>query len=667
LQDPLQDPLQVQANEAKAEWHWLCGDWGRSENRSGEEKGESNAQSHTQLNAQSNTQLNAQQHGAVSSWPALQALAQPSHGGEPPRDGALGADLLSALHAWQEGAPERAGQWPSSFSGLLWLGWLQQAEPVAASEQRKQWQRSLHGQHPLLADLLSQWAGDRHGQAVGLFDTLQLPVDELHWGYLWLDLCALARHGGQSPQVAMLHKWDLTHLLDATPYHRLMAFCQDLLRSLLNVKPHGAPLRQLHQGDDELAKAEAKQGSDEADGKGVDESTDDSSDDESGAASASWLNWLQGLGRSSGVSKPQERLVWLLHADGPELECKIQKLSTKGEWTAGRRVDPALLASQYAAMLDEHDWALVRTLPRVMERLPREVWEPLADHPRLLNTKGHKLQLAISAPLLRVVASESGMSAQLSPEGAARGAHIVPLADDLWQLILTPQALIDRLPALESIPLLPAEGLTELQRTLDGIADLPWHSQVAGLQGNTELGPWPGVPAVQLDWQDGQLSIKLVTREGDLPPQPLGKGEAIIRQGIKAYHYWQRDLGAEKRQAQLLRNQLPIGLPGSEWLLQGEPALALVNALPELVDSGIVIHWHQDSARLKSLDEAALSLRIERRQDWFQVEGALALDEHQILDLRLILRQMVPGQRTVQLDEKTSLMLSDKLVERLTM
>ncbi|MCV5714911.1 hypothetical protein OFN39_37485, partial [Escherichia coli] len=33
----------------------------------------------------------------------------------------------------------------------------------------------------------------------------------------------------------------------------------------------------------------------------------------------------------------------------------------------------------------------------------------------------------------------------------------------------------------------------------------------------------------------------------------------------------------------------------------------------------------------------------------------------------LILRQMTPGQRTVQLDEKTSLMLSDKLVERLTM
>ena len=73
----------------------------------------------------------------------------------------------------------------------------------------------------------------------------------------------------------------------------------------------------------------------------------------------------------------------------------------------------------------------------------------------------------------------------------------------MWQLILTPQALLDRLPALEAIPALPPAGLEELQRTLDAIPDLPWHSQVAGLRGNAELAPWPGVPSVLLDWQEG--------------------------------------------------------------------------------------------------------------------------------------------------------------------
>lgn len=593
---------QIQARAQ--EWEWLCGPFG----------------------------------GEVTThWPALQQLAQ--QGDEQP----LAERLLGALGQWQG---QEASPWPRMFSALLWLGWLQQADPVQGSEQRKKWQRSLGNHSPLLADLLGQWAGDRHGQAVGLFDTLQLPLEELHWGYLWLDLCALARHGEQSPQVTILHKWDLSHVLDAEPRHRLMVFCQDLLRLLLGREAAHWPLRALRpaQGEEEDAT--------EGEGKAP--------------ASASWLNWLQGLGRSSGVRKPRERLVWLLHAEGPELECKIQKQSTKGEWTAGRRVDPALLSTQYASLLDEADWALVRTLPRNMDKLPRDAWVPLANHPRLFNAKGQKLQLAISAPLLQLVQSGKGMSARLNPAPAARGAHIVPLAQDLWQLILTPQALLDRLPALEAIPALPPAGLEELQRTLDAIPDLPWHSQVAGLRGNAELAPWPGVPSVLLDWQEGQLVVQLVTRDGDLPPLPLGKGEAIVRQGILEYHYWQRDLAAEKDEAQRLRNQLPIGLPGNEWKLDGEQALTLVNALPELVDAGVVVHWHQDSTRLKSLDEEALSLRIERRQDWFQVEGELSLDEHQILDLRLILRQLTPGQRTVQLDDKTSLMLSDKLVERLT-
>lgn len=604
--------LTAQADALAAEWAWLCGPLG----------GE-----------------------VITHWPALQRLAEQGD------EGPLLERLLGALELWRG---EGEASWPRMFSALLWLGWLQQADPVRASEQRKKWQRSLGHGFPLLADLLGQWAGDRHGQAVGLFDTLQLPPEELHWGYLWLDLCALARHGEQSPQVAILHKWDLSHVLAAEPRHRLMAFCQDLLRLLLGKEARHAPLHALRVATQEEAEP----------------------DDEGKApASANWLNWLQGLGRSSGVRKPQERLVWLLHAEGPELECKIQKQSTKGEWTAGRRVDPALLSTQYASLLDEADWALVRTLPRNMGKLPRDAWEPLASHPRLFNARGQRLQLAISAPLLQIVRvdgaeaqapHEAHMSALLSPAAAARGAHIVPLAQDLWQLILTPQSLVDRLPALASIPMLPPAGLEELQRVLDAIPDLPWHSQVAGLSGNAELAPWPGVPSVQLDWQEGQLVVQLVTREGELPPLPLGKGEAIVRQGIREYHYWQRDLAAEKAEAQRLRNQLPIGLPGIEWKLDGEQALTLVNALPELVDAGVVVHWHQDSARLKSLDEAALSLRIERRQDWFQVEGALALDEHQILDLRLILRQLTPGQRTVQLDEKTSLMLSDKLVERLT-
>ena len=58
----------------------------------------------------------------------------------------------------------------------------------------------------------------------------------------------LARHGEQSPQVTILHKWDLSHLQEAEPRHRLMAFCQDLLRLLLGQGAQQPPLQQLRAG-----------------------------------------------------------------------------------------------------------------------------------------------------------------------------------------------------------------------------------------------------------------------------------------------------------------------------------------------------------------------------------------------------------------------------------
>jgi hypothetical protein len=182
------------------------------------------------------------------------------------------------------------------------------------------------------------------------------------------------------------------------------------------------------------------------------------------------------------------------------------------------------------------------------------------------------------------VATEQGMSAVLSPAAAAQG-----LTYCRWRRIcgssFSPRSRCsDRLPALEAIPLLPAEGLAELQHTLDAIAGLPWHSQVAGLHGNAELAPWPGVASVQLDWQDGQLAVQLVTRFDDLPPQPLARarpscarGSGIITTGSGIWRPRRRGPAAAQPVAHRVARQR---------VAPGEQALALVNALPELVDAG---------------------------------------------------------------------------------
>ena len=60
-----------------------------------------------------------------------------------------------------------------------------------------------------------------------------------------------------------------------------------------------------------------------------------------------------------------------------------------------------------------------------------------------------------------------------------------------------------------------------------------------------------------------------------------------------------------------------------------------------------------------------MDLRISRQQDWFAVEGELRLEQRQVLDLRLLLRQLQPGHRYIELDDQQRLLLSERLAQRL--
>lgn len=515
------------------------------------------------------------------------------------------------------------------FSTLVWLGIVQQHDPALAARERKNLLRSCRHQ-AALADALRQWDGERH--SVGLFEMLQLPADEVFWGHLWIDLCALSRHGDSSAALQTLRRWSLDEWLDSVPRHRLMALCQDLLRLLVGRPVVHGPLAGLETWQD----------------------------DEEPAKPAGWLNWLQGLGRSANAGKIKERLIWGLQADGPLLECRIQKLGVKGEWTAGRRIDVALVATQFPTLLDEQDWALLKQYGKESRDWSHAFWSQLAAHPRLFNHQGQRLQLALTQPLLYLGATGE---IKLYPE-VSDAARIVPLTSDLWQVVRLPETLAELLPPERHCE--PA-ALPALAARLGEMADVHWCAELASLGGNARLAPWPGQPGVQLDWRKGELTLSFVTLGEGMPNLPLAHGDAVVRQDVRSADYWQRDLLAEREAWRDMCGRLGLDTLQLSWRLEEEPALEFLSQLPHWVALGIHIYWHEESQRLRSLDEATLSLRIEQRQEWFALEGSVALDEHQVLDLRLLLRQFRPGQKTVLLDEQTSVIISDKLSERLTL
>lgn len=515
------------------------------------------------------------------------------------------------------------------FSALVWLGVLQQHDPALAASERKSVLRQC-GHQAALQDALRQWDGERH--SVGLFEMLQLPPDEVFWGHLWIDLCAMSRHGESGSALQALRKWSLDELLAASPRHRLMGLCQDLLRLLTGRPVVAGPLVGIDTWQEEAEPLKP----------------------------AGWLNWLQGLGRSAGASKVKERLVWNLLLEGPTLECRVQKLGVKGEWTAGRRVELALVSSQYPALLGEEDWALLRQYGKEERHWSHDFWTLLAAHPHLYNAQGQRLQLALTQPLIYLTATGQ---ARLFPE-VGSGASIVPLAGDLWQVVRQPESLRELLPAERRWPV---EQLPRVAEALGQLEGLHWCCEDAALGGNARLIPWPGEAGVQLDWRKGVLHLAFVTQGEQTPALPLAHGDAVVRSDVRGNDYWQRDLVAEREAWRELCQRLALDMPRLNWQLEEEAAIEFLAALPEWVAGGVRIFWHEESQRLRSLDETTLSLRIEQRQEWFALEGSLALDEHQVLDLRLLLRQFRPGQKSIMLDEQTSVIISDKLSERLTL
>lgn len=519
------------------------------------------------------------------------------------------------------------------FSSLVWLGLAQQHDPVLAMRERKG-TLGLCGHQSVLADALLQWDGERH--SVGLFEMLQLPPDEIFWGHLWIDLCALSRHGESSAALQALRKWPLDDLLGTTARHRLMALCQELLRLLLGMPVARGVLA------------------------GIDTWREEEEEEDSQGQPAGWLGWLQGIGRSSQLGKIKERLVWNLSAEGPTLECRIQKLGVKGEWTAGRRVDLALLASQHPSLLDEQDWALLHQFGQEGRHWSLEFWGLLAAHPQLYNVQGQRLQLALTQPLLYLTLEGA---IYLYPE-VGQGATVLPLAADLWQVVQLPPELSEWLPVDRRWPVAELPALAD---RLNAFKTLHWCAEETALGGNARLHPWPGEPGVQLDWRKGVLSLSCVTQGERTPTLPLGHGDAVVRSDVRSADYWQRNMAAEQAQWLHLCQILGLARPRLAWQLEEEEAIDAIGLLPEWVAKGVKIFWHDQSQRLRNLDETTLSLRIEQRQEWFALEGSVALDEHQVLDLRLLLRQFRPGQKTVMLDEHTSLLLSDQLSERLTL
>ncbi|WP_052446070.1 DEAD/DEAH box helicase [Aeromonas fluvialis] len=545
--------------------------------------------------------------------------------------------LEQALFDWRTNSKQK-GFFPGALT-IIWLGLMAvmgadlarwQKEVLTWAKKQMPWLVSyvdlLDGKTVAFIDqVLLEWRGELEAFT---------PQSYVPFGQLWLALCLIWAAQENRQGATQLADWQVEPFLSAPPQHLLMALCQDLLRLLL-ARPTTLAIFTVSRPEQ-------------------------------------WERWLAALPSSRGPQPKRERLVWQLGSRGNELVCRLQKESVKGGWSSGRLIHNMWdVDNLYPEVADEKDLQIAHRMQRSYFHGPDiATLRLLAEHPRLQTSEGTPLALLLNSPLLAIRELEGRWQATLMSDGKAIAvtAHkkIMPIAADLWQVEAVPEPVQELLPYFENMPELPAEALPKLADALNQIPQLDWICDHPELASHTRLSACPVDAVVLADLQKETLNLQLVNQLAGGKAIPLGNGAEFIKDWQTPHHYWQRTLKQERALAKKVVKALGLAGKGP-WSLSGVELIPMLERFAALDDLGVRLQWHSDSQRVSLIGEEALTLRIEQQQEWFAIDGELLVDQQQVLDLRLLLRQISSGRRYITLEGKQAhMMLSEGLLARLT-
>lgn len=410
-----------------------------------------------------------------------------------------------------------------------------------------------------------------------------------------------------------------------------------------------------------------------------------------------WQRALRALSFSSSppLSQPRpettSRLAWMLDYCGQDdvisLAPKIQNLTARGQWTKGRSVAlRKLFRKNKPAFLSAQDLLACETIAE--KRDSRGVFFRFTMPTALLALIGHPhaflagspktpVEILQGEPELRVDQQGDSLLIQFSPwpddteaivlrETPARF-RIFPITDDHRRVaeVIGPHGL--------SVPL---GGKDELFATLGNISSfLTVHSTIEGRSvGIAEVQPDSRIHMQLLPYGAGfRLAMLVKPLQPDGPYQRPGEGPKTIiahRSGTRTQT--KRDLELEEKNARFVEESCPMLAKGTdlerEWLLQDpEECLQLLLELQSLPDD-VIIEW-PEGERLTVSPPAELNqflLTVKERNNWFEMNGTLKLNDSLVLDMRTLLElAQTNTSRFIPLGHGHFLALSRELRKRL--
>ncbi len=404
------------------------------------------------------------------------------------------------------------------------------------------------------------------------------------------------------------------------------------------------------------------------------------------------LDAFLGAGTSKAASGPgprkAKRLAWFLDPDTRAVEVAEQSAKGRDGWTDGRPVAMKRLHERDPRLdyLTEQDRAALRSLRKegagwygdesyyfdALRTIPA-----LVGHPAVFDARHRSRPIELVRYPLELVVTErrGGYHLALSHTAAEPTVFLEAETPTRYRVVEFPERMLAAQDILGrrglAVPRSARDQLVALVRR-DNPA-LPVRDEIgAGEQAAT---PGQPAPVVQLVPQGDGLRLSLVVRpfgaEGPAYVAGLGGRSVLASVGGQQLRA-SRDLAAELAERATLVEACPTlrdraGADAHEAEIDDlEGCLDLLLEL-QAYAGPVSVEWPEGQAmRVSPLTPDKLRLRVKQDRDWFSVEGSVAVDEDQVLDMRFLLDRLGRAQgRFVPLDDGRFIALTRQMQAQL--
>ncbi len=390
-----------------------------------------------------------------------------------------------------------------------------------------------------------------------------------------------------------------------------------------------------------------------------------------------------------------KRLAWFVDMENENLQPKEQKMSKRGRWSPGRKVDLSSLQRQEVTSMTRQDRTVNEALrTRHGEALSSMYYYSeydlsldfghalylLAGHPYVyLDSEQHRpLELSRGQPELFIEEEGEQLRLQFKPHTTAPGYVVEKSTPTRYTIYKINESEAQIARAVGRGSLIPREGRKRLEASLQ---DLRHHLPVqspAELE-QEDLPQVEGDPLPCLHLLPFGEGFKLEFYVKPLHPEPHyfkpGEGRSLrMLQTEEGRVACQRSLEEESQLADAVIEACPSlqELPAQDYEWQVDDTETCLQVLLELFplrENGQIRLEHPKGERVHLAgisDMSQLSIQVQQKNDWFALDGKLALNESEVLEFQRLLRHVQESDSPfVELREGEFVALTDRFREQL--